>query len=172
MTRALLVAVAAIAAASFAAPTAAEPYGACVIGALASPLSQSVWDYKLVNNSSSADYSICLVQIDIDADTFVIGATAPNGWTAYFEQASLDHFVTWICGSSELQANDELSGFQAVFTQRPAYQGWSAQFSNSQDPDETLSESGEVVTIEPGACAALLTGLMSVTAFAIRRHRR
>ena len=172
MTRALLVAVATIAAISFAAPTAAEPYGARVIGALASPVSQSVWNYTFVNISSSTDYSICLAQIDVDAETFVIGASAPTGWTAYFEQPNPDHFVTWICGSPELQVNDELTGFQAVFNKRPTYQGWSAQFSNSKDPDTLLSDSGEVVTIEPGACAALLTGLISVTAFAMRRHRR
>jgi hypothetical protein len=172
MTRALLVAVAAIAAVSFAAPTAAGPYGARVIGAPADPISQNVWNYTFVNSSSSTDYSVWLVQVDVDADTFVTGAGAPAGWTAYFEQPNPDHFVTWMCGSPGLQMNDEVTGFQAVFNRQPTYQGWSAQFSDSADPDALLSDSGEVMIAEPGGCAALLTGLISVTAFAMRRHRR
>ena len=173
MTRALLVAVATIAAASFTAPTAAEPYGACVIGEPASPADQSTWVYRLVNCSASTDYSIFVLQIDVDANAFVIDAGAPpgSGWSTYFEQPNPDHYVMWICDPSELQANEELSGFRVVFTQRPSCQGWSAQFHDSQNIGTLLVQSGEVVTIEPGACAALLTGLISVTAFAIKRRR-
>jgi hypothetical protein len=172
MTRALLVAVAAIATVSFAAPTAAESYGARVIGAPDSLVNQCVWNYTFVNDSSSEDYSIWLVQIDVDPGIYVMGASAPTGWTADFEQPNPDHFVTWTCNSPELEVKDQLQGFQAVFDTRPTYQGWSAQISNSKDPDAILSDSGVVTTVEPGACTALLTGLIGVTAFAMRRHRR
>ncbi len=139
--------------------TGTQPYSATVFGHRT--VTQD-WTYTLENTSEDANYTVWLLQIEVDEQTEVLSASRSTGWAV---DISVPHFVTWIATSSELMKGESNSGFGVTYCVCPQYQNWSAMFNNIGDPSECPSDGGSIrmaETPEPSALAALLVGLAAV----------
>jgi len=150
---------------AWSAPT-AEPYSAVVTGVPGGP---NAWLYAVMNTSSSTDFSIWLLQIEVDERTSVVGVSSPSGWTANLD---VEFVVMWMTGSDYVPAGQSLPGFQAEFDSEPAYQCWTVMFRNAAVQGECPVDFGNVLLNEPGAILAILTGLASLGAQLRKRRGR
>jgi len=169
--RARLLAVFALAAGLCGCPTAwsaptAEPYSAVVTGAPGGP---NEWLYTVTNASSSTDFSIWLLQIEVDDRAYVESVSSPSGWTANLDVPFL---IMWMTGSDYVPAGEPLSGFRAQFSSQPAYQCWTVMFKNAAVQGEYPVDFGNVLVSEPAAYLAILTGLASIAARLGKRRGR
>lgn len=170
MTRVILLAAAVMAIALTGGPvTADEPYNAQVLGIPTGSSSLTSWTYTVTNTSPSPDYTIWLVQIEVDEGTKVVSALGPSGWATMYEPGT-ESYVMWFCTSADLPVGESLGGFRANFDSEPAYQSWTAQFNNTQNPGENPVGFGSVLTPEPGGIAAMLMGLAPFAWLTLRRR--
>lgn len=173
--RALIVALATFAIMSFSCAAAwsvgspGDPFSADVTGVSSDPLVTTSWIYTICNSSASQDYSIWLLQIEVDAGASVVSASSPKGWTASID-AQMPNLVTWFCTSGYLQPQAQVTGFSAVFACSPIRQGWTVMFDNAAVPGDTPVVVGEMVMPEPGSAAAMLAGLACFAGLARRRR--
>lgn len=164
MIRTLLIAAAAAVLAVGAADPAvcqtdAQIYGANVLGTRAPNQVQEKWTYTLANTSDDANYTVWLLQIEVDEGTEVLSATKPANWAF---DLSVPHFVTWIATGEGLLKGEFNTAFGITFSTAPQYQNWSAMFNNIGDPNECPSDGGVIRTAavpEPTSLAAVLFGL-------------
>ena len=169
--RARLFAVFALAAAvcgcatAWSAPT-AEPYDALVTGA---PVGPNAWVYTITNTSSDPNYSVWLLQIEVDDRTNVLGVASPVMWTANLD---VPYLVMWMTGSAFVPAGQARSGFRATYDSVPAYQCWTVMFRNETVPGEFPVGFGNVLVPEPGVVLAMLTGMASLIAQLRKRRGR
>lgn len=167
MIRAFLTAVAAISLAAGSCGSALcqaeQPYGAAVYGVrTASGSGSETWTYTLQNTSTSPEYTILLVQIEVDEGTDVVSASAPTGWEV---DIKMPHFITLSCIGDDLLAGKSAYGFDVVYSACPEFQNWSAMFKNAFDPYESPADGGMVdiaAVPEPATLTALLIGLAAL----------
>ena len=146
MIRTLLITVAAATVAAGASDpaicqTGTQPYSATVFGSRIANRVQEEWTYTLANTSDDANYTVWLLQIEVDEATQALSAVKPTGWAV---DLSVPNFVTWIATGKELTKGEVNDGFGITFSANPEYQNWSAMFNNIGDPSECPSDGGIV----------------------------
>ena len=80
----------------------------------------------------------------------------------------------WICLASEVPQGVSQGGFGIDYSTEPAYQMYSAMFTNVENPGDTPVDFGNVGTSpvpEPASLATVLVGLSSLVGVVIRRKR-
>ncbi len=146
-----------------------QPYSALVIGQ-PTPESQGLfWNYSIFNTSSSSEYGVWLLAVEVDENVNVIGAFSPIGWQVDTE---IPHLITWICMSGYVSHGETQVGFAAAFDKEPVFQGWAVMFRNQEDPSETPVDFGEVASVVPEASGlvVILTGIAPILA-TLRRKK-
>ena len=144
------------------------PYSADIT-AIKSTTIPNTWIYTISNTSTSPQYVLWLVGIEVDEETDVLNTVTPVGWSVDIE--SQPHFITWIYQSGELEAGDVQGGFTASFSCTPAFQSFTALMNNAETGEAPCVD-GNVLTPEPTGAAILLAGLAPMAAFALRRRPR
>ncbi|MEN6357080.1 MAG: PEP-CTERM sorting domain-containing protein [Armatimonadota bacterium] len=150
-------------------PIGAQQYSALVLGQPVDVGDPSVWAYTLTNSSTSLSYTAWLLAIEVDESTDVLNVSSPSGWIC---DTTVPHFISWMYLTDELSAGDTETGFQARFSNAPAYQSWTVMFNNTDNPGESPSESGSVDTAvpEPASVIALIVGVISLAGAKMRRR--
>ncbi|MCL5104663.1 MAG: hypothetical protein M1133_11210 [Armatimonadetes bacterium] len=145
-----------------------QPYNAQVWGSPLKVAGPEAWSYTVTNTSTSLNYTVWLVSIEVDEGAEINNVYTPVGWAADWSEP---HFITLISTSTDLAAGQSKSGFVAEYSSRPVYQNWSAMFNNIADPFESPTTGGSVLTNlpEPGSLAVLIVGLGFAAGLARRR---
>lgn len=148
---------------------AAEQYSASVTAQRILSTTGNEWVYLVRNTSPSPDYVIWLLQIEVDEQTTVMGASSPQFWHADLNVPGLVFWSTSQSGGY-IQSGTSQDAFQASYDSEPAYQYWTVMFKNVTVPGDTPVDFGDVLVPEPGS-AAVLIGLAALTPRLIRRRR-
>lgn len=143
-------------------------YNADVCGAPTGVAGPVGWAYWVANTSGSMDYSVWLLQIEVDENTDILSVQTPAGWRP---DTTVPHLAMWTCSPGGLAAGASLTGFAALFGSEPTTQGWTVMFRNSSSPGDMPVAFGMVSTPEPASILAILTGLASVAASSLKRRR-
>lgn len=148
----------------------AQTYGACITGMRIPGDEQERWSYSLQNTSSDDNYTIFMLQLEVDEDTPIVSINSPDLWTP---DTTVPHFITWTY-DGELEASAIQNGFEVQYSTAPVYQSWSVMFNNTDNPYLSASVGGDVLVAplpEPTGISSLVVGLVAFAGAFMRRRR-